>query len=538
MKNTNLIFPSKSLVIKALQNIFYSYWGIVSILSFTHLDVWSQNPNSVNPMNSEKHRPLFHFSPPKNWMNDPNGMVYYQGEYHLFYQHYPDQPIWGPMHWGHAISKDLVHWQHLPIALFPDSLGYIFSGSAVVDWQNSSGLGSRQNPPIVAVYTYHSMSGEKSGRQDFQNQGIAYSLDKGRTWQKYAQNPVLKSPQKRDFRDPKVFWYAPTQKWLMTLAVADHIEFYSSQNLKDWSFESAFGVNLGAHGGVWECPDLFELPINGNANEKKWVLLVSINPGGPNGGSATQYFIGDFDGQSFKNLDSKTRWVDYGTDNYAGVTWSDLPQNDSRRIFLGWMSNWNYANQVPTENWRSANTIPRTLSLVKATDDFILTSSPVVELQKLRQKKQKIKAQSITQKINLDLSKPSKSGAYELILNLDLTNDSQDIAVEFKNSLGEKLMVGYEKRTNQFYIDRSNAGQKNFKEGFAEKHFAPRLAKNSTVKLHIFLDVASVELFADDGQTVMTDIFFPNKIMTDAQIISNASFILKSGEIYGLKSIF
>jgi sucrose-6-phosphate hydrolase SacC (GH32 family) len=231
-------------------------------------------------------------------MNDPNGMVFHNGEYHLFYQHNPDSTVWGPMHWGHAVSKDMIYWEHLPIALYPDSLGTIFSGSAVVDNNNTSGFGTAVNPALVAIYTYHDAEGEKAGRKDYQNQGIAYSLDNGREWITYDQNPVLRSPGIPDFRDPKVMWHEKSQQWIMALAVVDRISFYSSPNLKDWTKESEFGANIGAHGGVWECPDLFELQVEGT-QDKKWVLLVSINPGAPNGGSGTQYFIGDFDGKNF-----------------------------------------------------------------------------------------------------------------------------------------------------------------------------------------------------------------------------------------------
>lgn len=241
----------------------------------------------------EKFRPLYHFTPDSGWMNDPNGLVFFDEEYHLFYQYYPDSTIWGPMHWGHAVSTDLVKWEHLPIAIFPDSLGYIFSGSAVVDSQNTSKLGDSVHLPIVAIYAYH------NPRDNSEYQGLAFSTDKGRTWQKYVANPVLPNPGIRDFRDPKVMWYQKTGKWIMTLAAGDRIQFYSSPDLIKWKAESEFGKDQGAHGGVWECPDLFPLPLNGNRDSVKWVLLVSINPGAPFGGSGTQYFVGDFDGQNF-----------------------------------------------------------------------------------------------------------------------------------------------------------------------------------------------------------------------------------------------
>jgi fructan beta-fructosidase len=275
----------------------------------------------------EQHRPQFHFTPDSMWMNDPNGMVFYKGEYHLFYQHHPHSNVWGPMHWGHAISQDLVHWKHLPIALWPDSLGTIFSGSAVIDWNNSSGLGDGQEPPMVAIFTHHNHELEKAGSDIFQYQSIAYSLDRGRSWTKYPGNPVLENPGIRDFRDPKVSWYEKDQKWLMVFAAQDRIMFYSSPNLIQWNKESEFSVEIAPGEGVWECPDFFPLTVGG---EEKWVLLVSIGDGGPNGGSGTKYYVGDFDGKQFlcDHPDNAPRWLDFGKDNYAGVSWSDIPSED------------------------------------------------------------------------------------------------------------------------------------------------------------------------------------------------------------------
>ena len=313
-----------------------------------HASVQSQVQPDAKLTNESLYRPLFHFTPKQGWMNDPNGMIYLNGQYHLFFQHYPDSTVWGPMHWGHATSSDLVQWKEQPIALYPDSIGMIFSGSAVLDKNNTSGLGRGGIAPLVAIFTQHFMPGEKAGRTDFQNQSIAYSLDEGKTWTKYAGNPVLKTPNLKDFRDPKVIWHAPTQKWIMSLAVADHVEFYSAPDLINWTKESEIGKNLFAHGGVWECPDLLHFNLNGKTI---WVLLVSMNPGGPNGGSATQYIVGDFDGHVFKPFSADIKWMDYGPDNYAGVTWSNTP---GRSVFMGWMSNWLYAAKLPTAPWRGA----------------------------------------------------------------------------------------------------------------------------------------------------------------------------------------
>ncbi len=480
----------------------------------------------------EQHRPQFHFTPKTGWMNDPNGMVYYKGEYHLFYQHYPDSTVWGPMHWGHAITKDLVHWEHLPIALYPDSLGYIFSGSAVVDENNTSGFGKNGEAPLVAIFTYHNMVGEKAGKIDFQTQGIAYSLDNGRTWTKYAHNPVVKNPGIRDFRDPKVIWHEASKQWVMTLAVVDHVEFYVSKNLKDWIKTGEFGKTEGAHGGVWECPDLFPLKVEGS-NADKWVLIVNINPGAPNKGSGGQYFIGQFDGLTFKNDNqpTDTLWIDYGKDNYATVTWSDVP--DNRRISIGWMSNWQYANKVPTQAWRSATTLPRELSLKTTQKGIRLIQKPVKEQEILRGVSQDMTNQNITESYALK----STSKTNELSLTFDLSKTTaQDLGVVVGNSKGEKVLIGFEKSTNRFYVDRTEGGKKDFEKGFAGRHYTLRQATSTLLKMNLYIDVASVELFADDGETVMTDIFFPTEDFNLISLFSkNGSSHLTEGKIWALK---
>ena len=457
----------------------------------------------------EQYRPQFHFSPEKGWMNDPNGMVFDDGEYHLCYQYYPDSTVWGPMHWGHAISKDLIHWEHLPVALYPDSLGYIFSGSAVADKYNTSGLGTKSDPPLVAIFTYHNPDSEREGNNTFQNQGIAYSIDKGFTWIKYSGNPVLKNPGIRDFRDPKVIWHEESGKWVMILAAHDRIQFYSSPDLIHWSFESEFGQGAGAHGGVWECPDLFPL----KDDEKgviKWIMLVSINPGGPNGGSATQYFTGDFNGHRFVPDHANEKWIDSGTDNYAGVTWSGIPENDGRRLFIGWMSNWKYATVVPTKVWRSAMTIPRELSLKNENGNYILVSKPVGELKNLRKEAKSVYYTSRNysgEKIILtDSIKPDQS---ELLFEFYLGGANPDsLEIILQNNLGEKFITGYSFFTRQFYIDRTNSGNSDFSEGFAGISTAPYAAGNR-LQMHLFLDASSAELFVDDGRLVMTSLYFP-----------------------------
>lgn len=493
---------------------------------------------------SEAHRPAFHFAPDSMWMNDPNGMVYYAGEYHLFYQYYPDSTVWGPMHWGHAVSKDLVHWQHLPIGIYPDKNGWIFSGSAVVDWKNTSGFGQGNQPPLVAIFTQHNAKQEKAGRNDFQNQSIAYSLDKGRTWTMYPGNPVLKSPNIRDFRDPKVSWHEASQKWIMTLAVQDHVAFYSSLDLKSWTHESDFGKDSGAHGGLWECPDLFPLEVPGS-KETKWVLLVSINPGGPNGGSATQYFIGDFDGQNFRNDNPAptTLWMDYGRDNYAGVTWSDIPKEDGRRLLIGWMSNWDYAQVVPTDSWRSANTLPRVLSLQETPVGLRLASNPVHELEKLRGQAHEIPTQKLEGYLDLSAVLPFSPAQMEVVLEVEIDPKSRvDFGIELSNTIGERYRMGYTAfLSKQFYSDRNLAGKESFSDVFDQQRaqVAPRLLNSKTLQLHLFFDRASAEFFGDDGTAVITDIFFPTEDYTQARLYAEGgSVYLKRAKFYALNSIW
>ena len=494
------------------------YRSLLTLSFFiVYANVQCQVQRDAKLTNESLYRPAFHFTPKQGWMNDPNGMIYLNGQYHLFFQHYPDSTVWGPMHWGHATSIDLVKWKEQPIALYPDSIGMIFSGSAVLDKNNTSGLGRGGIAPLVAIFTQHDMPGEKDGRTDFQNQSIAYSLDEGKTWTKYAGNPVLKTPNLKDFRDPKVIWHEPTQKWIMNLAVADHVEFYSSPNLINWTKESEIGKNLFAHGGVWECPDLLQFNVNGKTS---WVLLVSMNPGGPNGGSATQYIVGDFDGHAFKPYSTDIKWMDYGPDNYAGVTFSNV---GGRNILIGWMSNWNYANVVPTEKWRSAMTVPRELKLIEQNNNknaslknFLLVSSPVKEFMN-----------AFTEIISKENVIPNRIDIKAI--------KAMDFEIILSNTSNEKLIIGYHADKKQFFIDRTKAGVSNFNDGFAAVAVAPRLSFATNMDLSILLDKTSVELFADGGRTVMTALFFPTFPYTKWEIKSKEKRTPDSIKLYSFK---
>ncbi|MEP3209180.1 MAG: glycoside hydrolase family 32 protein [Maribacter sp.] len=481
---------------------------------------------------TEPYRPQFHFSPEEKWMNDPNGMVYHKGVYHLFYQYYPEDIVWGPMHWGHATSKDLVRWEHQPIALFPDKHGLIFSGSAVVDIANTSGFGSAENPPLVAIFTYHLMKGEKAGRNDFQTQGIAYSLDNGDTWTKYEGNPVIENDGIKDFRDPKVFWDEANRTWVMALVAGDHLQLWNSENLKEWTKLSEFGKDEGAHGGVWECPDLFPIKVEGS-DEEKWVLLISINPGAPNGGSGTQYFVGNFDGEKFTTDQTEIKWLDWGTDNYAGVTYYNAPKDD--RIFIGWMSNWAYARDTPTEKWRSAMTLPRKLSLQKIQGDYSLFNYPVKNLEAIVDRKGK---KNIT----------VVGGAKEVVsfdsLNqaeVSFLTSARNFQLKLSNSLDEEVLLTLFGEEEQFFLDRTNSGKVAFQEDFASIQIMPVTGlPEEEYEVRLFIDHSSIEVFMNKGQYVMTAQLFPNENYTNLTIenLGDSEIRLKDFEINGVKRIW
>ena len=466
---------------------------------------------------SEQHRPQYHFTPDSMWMNDPNGMVYHDGEYHLFYQYYPDSTIWGPMHWGHAVSKDMVHWTHLPIALYPDSLGYIFSGSAVVDKGNTSGLGNEGKDPMIAIFTHHNMEGEKSDRNDFQYQSIAYSYDNGRTFTKYEGNPVIKNPGIKDFRDPKVIWHEATKKWVVVFAAYDKALFYTSPNLIDWTKTGEFGIDGDKR--LWECPDLFPVKVEGN-NEQKWILITSIQQKAPNGGTGTSYFVGDFDGMTFKADPKNQKWLDYGKDNYALVTWSNPP--DDRILALGWMSNWQYAQKVPTQRWRSAMTLPRELKLYKQGLEFVLRSMPVKELASLEADVIAMETKIIKDSsLKSDINPASK-------LEFSFKKPSSGLlTIRFSNAKNEYLDVGYDADSKTYFVDRTASGKSDFSSDFAGRHTGQAPYNHDTVEMLIYMDHASVELFADSGQCVMTEIFFPSEPFSKVQILGKEIELIK-----------
>ena len=431
--------------------------------------------DTFDTANREKFRPAYHHTPAYGWMNDPNGMFYKDGVYHLFYQYNPYGSMWENMTWGHSTSKDLIHWEAQPIAIEPDALGDIFSGSCVVD---------KKNNRVVAFYT--------SAGDRMQIQSMAISTDNGKTFQKYKGNPVLTSKEE-DFRDPKCFWNPEIQKWNLILAVGQEMRIYSSSNLTDWTYESSFGLTvnkatgdvteLGCHDGVWECPDLIKLQVRGT-DKQKWLLICNINPGGPFGGSATQYFVGEFDGHKFTCEHQDTRWMDYGKDHYATVTFDNAP--DGRKIALAWMSNWQYANQVPTKQFRSANSVPRDLDLFEYKGETYCGVTPSRELNTIRGKA--TGKLSSTCEIVVDLK-----GSTEIVLS---------------NSLGEQVVMKYDEAKETFSMDRTRS-YASFSEAFPVNTVAPTYGHIK--QLRIFIDNCSIEAFDAEGKMAMTNLVFPNE---------------------------
>ncbi|MCT8139389.1 glycoside hydrolase family 32 protein [Anaerobacillus sp. CMMVII] len=483
----------------------------------------------------EKHRPQFHFSPEEKWMNDPNGMVFFNDEYHLFYQYHPHGTTWGPMHWGHAVSRDLICWEQLPIALYPDEHGAIFSGSAVVDWDNTSGF-FEEGPGLVAIYT--SADHYPDSDRPLQRQSIAFSKDNGRTWVTYEGNPVLSDENITDYRDPKVFWHHETKKWVMILATGQTVMIYTSPNLRNWEYASQFGHDSGSHDGVWECPDLFKLPIDGDENNQKWAMLVSIGDNGKSKeGSRTQYFIGDFDGTTFvnENPDERILWLDYGRDNYAGVSWSDIPKEDGRRIYIGWMSNWRYANLVPTEVWRSGMTLPRELSLTSGEEGVRLVQNPVAEIEGIRKET----------KVHEDLVITDTDTSYPISelteVNIEFKKgNATSFGLVIQSSQEEKTIIHFDVAKEMLFVDRTNSGDNSFSDSFPTVQEAPLKLKDGILKLQVFIDTSSIEIFANDGEVAVTSLIFPNEAVNQLQFFSNEGItnvpILKVTELNSIWS--
>ena len=477
--------------------------------------------DTFDTANTEKFRPIYHHTPLYGWMNDANGLVYKDGEYHLYFQYNPYGSKWGNMHWGHSVSKDLVHWEHLAPAIARDTLGHIFSGSSIVDQENVAGYGAGN---ILAFYTSAS---DKNG----QIQCLAFSKDNGRTFTKYEKNPILcPADGLRDFRDPKVFRYEPEDKWVMIVSADKEMRFYDSKNLKDWNYMSSFGEGYGVQPCQFECPDMVELPVDGDLNRKKWALIVNVNPGCYFGGSATQYFTGNFDGTKF-SCDSQpnvTKWLDWGKDHYATVCFSNTGE---RTIAVPWMSNWQYCNIVPTKQFRSANALPRELSLYTQDGEIYLSAVPVPEIKTLRKEKKEIPAFTVANDYHIDSLLADNDGAYELALEITV-GEAEIMGFNLFNDKGEKVDIYFNLPEKRLVMDRTKSGivdfgkksvsheievhdrrkttSINYIDDFALATWAP-IKKENKYMLDVFVDKCSVEIFLNGGKVAMTNLIFPSE---------------------------
>ena len=489
--------------------------------------------NTFDTTNTDYYRPSYHFTPLYGWMNDPNGMVYKDGEYHLYFQYNPYGSKWGNMHWGHAVSKDLVHWEHLDPAIARDPVGHIFSGSSVIDKKNTAGFGKNA---IIAIYTNNSVNHDEV-------QCIAYSNDNGRTFTKYEGNPVLTPfDGLKDFRDPKVFWYEKGKCWYMIVSADKEMRLYKSKNLKKWNYVSAFGKGIGQQPCQYECPDFFQLPVNGDKKKMKWVMTMNINPGCWFGGSATEYFVGDFDGKKFTCPDAnEVKWLDWGKDHYATVTFSNT---GDRVLGITWMSNWQYANLTPFKQNRGANGLPRELKLYENNGKYYVSENVAPEVYALRKDTKNLADASVADAKDLKGVAANMEGAFEI--EADVTPDANGIAgIEISNNKRERTMIYFDMKQGKVVMDRTESGLTdfgkqavphdielawdkqraaegkepariansiNYKNDFALATWAPlSLCEDGKKTYHvdIFVDKSSVELFVDGGRIAMTNLVFP-----------------------------
>lgn len=485
--------------------------------------------DTFDTVNREKYRPAYHHSPLYGWMNDPNGMFYKDGVWHLYYQWNPYGSKWQNMTWGHSSSKDLVNWEHHPAAIEANGLGSVFSGSSVVDANNTVGFGENA---VVSLYTSAGAS---------QIQSLAHSGDNGQTFEIYPGNPIL--TLESEARDPNMFWDEANNRWVLSLAHAlDHeMLFFTSPDLTEWTLQSAFGKGVGAQGGVWECPDLFKLTVD-DIGEEKWVLVCNINPGGPFGGSATQYFVGDFDGTTFKaDTDASgnipTKWMDYGKDHYATVSWSNAP--DNRRTLIGWMSNWQYGGEVPTMQYRSANTLPREAGLFRGDDgQLYMSSAPSPELVSLRDRETlKISNKSVGKKAREFALPAANDGVCEILLDLDC-NKADSVDIRVANKAGEYVTMTFNPSAKTLSFDRRNSGIVDFSQDFPAVTVSPTFESGKKVSLRIYIDKSSMEVFGNNGKFVMTNLVFPTKPYSTLSVSSKGGNAkIESLKIYSIKEL-
>ena len=493
----------------------------------------AQTTRSGPRLYDEPLRPRIHFTPARNFMNDPNGLVFYQGEYHLFYQHNPQGTTWGHMSWGHAVSRDLLHWEHLPLALAEEGGVMIFSGSVVVDHANTSGLcrgkglrlrlrAQADRSCLVAIYTGHGL-----GKQ---TQNLASSQDRGRTWTKFAGNPVIDLGLK-DFRDPKVFWHAETRRWVMVTVLPDQhkVRFFGSPDLKAWTMLSDFGP-AGATGGVWECPDLLQVPLEHEPGTTRWVLDVDINPGGPAGGSGGQYFVGTFDGTRFVSDGpaDRVRWVDYGKDFYASLSFSDLPARDRGPIWMGWIANWQYANEEPTTTWRGAQSLPRRLLLRRVPDGWRLLQQPTGGLSTL------MEPDAARHQVLRDVLPLPASADVSFVVS---ASDQGEIGLRLSNELGEEVVIAVSADRRELSIDRQRSRNAPSPNGYAERHAGP-LRPLAQVPVRVIFDQSVIEVFANEGETVMTERVYPTRPFTRIEWLGGRRPVSGSTRLLALRSVW
>ena len=503
--------------------------------------------------NREIFRPVYHHTPAYGWMNDANGLVFKDGEYHLYFQYNPYGSVWGNMHWGHSVSRDLVHWQHLPVAIERDTMGHIFSGSCVVDARNDAGTGTNN---IIAFYTSHRST--QPGHQR-QVQCMAYSSDNGRTFTKYEGNPIITPfDGLENFRDPKVFWYAPQEKWVMIVSADKNMRFYESRNLKDWTYMSEWGEGYGPQPNQFECPDFIQLPVDGDKQHMKWVMIVNINPGFVYGGSGTMYFVGDFDGHRF-TCDTKpdcVKWLDWGKDHYATVCFSNT---GDRTIAVPWMSNWQYANITPSKGqYRSANALPRELNLYTAADgQLLLSAAPIKELSSLRGKEEKLGDFNLGEK---SVEHVADNGAFELQFHVQPAAKGRT-GVELSNAEGEKTLIYFDAENHRVVMDRAESGIVDFGKDiephqletsssrracvdgllhfvndFAHATWAPVSDIAAAHEVRIFADRSSIELFVDGGRVAMTNLVFPTKPYDRLRFFSDEKAQVKQAVLYPMNA--
>jgi fructan beta-fructosidase len=475
---------------------------------------------------TEPYRPQYHFSPRQNWTNDPNGLVFFEGEYHLFFQYNPFGNVWGHMSWGHAVSPDLVHWKELPVALPEENGIMIFTGSTVIDHSNTSGFCLDGKPCMVAIYTGH--TGKTETRPGLQTQNLAFSNDRGRAWTKYPNNPVL-NLNMADFRDPNVFWSEQAGRWIMAVSLPDEhkVAFYGSPDLKSWRHLSDFGP-AGATSGQWECPDIFELPVDGDASKTRWVVKVGLNPGAIQGGSGEQYFIGSFDGTRFVNDNpaALTLWTDYGKDCYCALTFNNLPPSQSP-LMLGWMNNWQYADKVPTQTWRGQMTVPRELSLRTFPEGIRLVQKPLSGLAALREKHRKASGTDL----------PLKGRSFAIAASFD-PKGAKQAGWKLLSRNGAYTEIGYDAARHEVYVDRTHSGEVAFSPHFPARTAAPWAAPAGALTFDILVDRNSIEVFAAGGRVAITNLVFApdaTRLAFFSEGDSPAKFL--SAETWGLRSV-